>query len=41
VVDGEVDDVLGFTNGGRWLSIHARRRKPKLGDVDGVRPRFL
>jgi hypothetical protein len=35
VVDDELDDVLGFANGGRWRSVHARRRESINGDVYG------
>jgi hypothetical protein len=31
----ELDDVLGFANGGRWRSVHARRREPINGSIDG------
>jgi hypothetical protein len=35
VVDDELDDVLGFANGGWWCSVHTRRRESINGDVDG------
>lgn len=41
MVDNELDGVLGIANGGRWRSVHAYRRKPKLDNVGGVRPGFL
>jgi hypothetical protein len=41
VVDDKLDGVFGFANGGRWRSVHVHRRKPKLGDVNGVRLGFL
>jgi hypothetical protein len=34
VVDDELDDVLGFVNGGRWRSVHTRWREPMNGGVD-------
>jgi hypothetical protein len=30
-----VNGFLGFTNDGRWRSVHAPRRKLKLDDVGG------
>jgi hypothetical protein len=37
-VDGEFEDVLSSTGGGRRRSVHARRREPEHGDVDGEAP---
>jgi hypothetical protein len=33
-VDDELDGALGFANGGRRRSVHARRRKPRNDSVD-------